>query len=187
MFESTSESFKRYIKTASKYISKDHLTNFLSAGVALNERQLEFCGQARKADFEEGPFHIGYGGARGGGKSFGALAQLLVDDCQRSTIKGLYLRKSGVAAREQFDKLRRPLLANIDHKYSEFYGRIKFPNGSVVIIGYYQRESDIDRYLGLEYDIILIEEATQLSYDKVNDVTSCARTSKRIGELGYIM
>ena len=39
-------------------------------------------------------------------------------------------------------------------------------------------EKDIDAYLGLEYDVIGIEEATTLSSRKHRDITTCCRTSK---------
>ncbi|MFO7716157.1 phage terminase large subunit, partial [Desulfosarcina sp.] len=42
----------------------------------------------------------------------------------------------------------------------------------------FQNESDIDKYLGLEYDIIVIEEATQLSEIKVTKIRGSLRSSK---------
>lgn len=177
MIDVESESFKRYVKAASQYISKDHLLRFLKAKIILNEKQLEFCMWARRADNDDGPFEIGYGGARGGGKSFGALSQLLADDCQRHKIKALYLRLTGVAGKEKFKELRGPILGNLEHKYKEYQGTLEFPNGSLVILGHFKNETDVDRYLGLEYDVILVEEATLLTESKIQDIKTCARTS----------
>ena len=50
--------------------------------------------------------------------------------------------------------------------------------GSRIIAGHFQNEKDIDAYLGLEYDVIGIEEATTLSSRKHQDITTCCRTSK---------
>ena len=53
---------------------------------------------------------MGYGGARGGGKSHWLLAQMGVDDCQRvPELKCLLLRKVGKANLEHFEDLRRKL------------------------------------------------------------------------------
>src|SRR4030095_8505699 len=43
---------------------------------------------------------------------------------------------------------------------------------------HFQSEKDSDAYLGLEYDVIGIEEATTLSSRKHQDISTCCRTSK---------
>src|SRR5690242_21418012 len=53
-----------------------------------------------------------------------------------------------------------------------------FRSGSRIIAGHFQAEKDIDAYLGLEYDVIGIEEATTLSSRKHQDISTCCRTSK---------
>ena len=55
---------------------------------------------------------------------------------------------------------------------------LTFANGSRIIAGHFQNEKDIDAYLGLEYDVIGIEEATTLTARKYQDITTCCRTSK---------
>ena len=55
---------------------------------------------------------------------------------------------------------------------------LTFANGSRIIAGHFQAEKDIDAYLGLEYDVIGIEEATTLSSRKHQDISTCCRTSK---------
>jgi len=54
------------------------------------------------------------------------------------------------------------LLGGLPHEFSAYRGVLKFPNGSQIVAGHYQAEKDIDNYLGLEYDVIGIEEATTL-------------------------
>lgn len=122
---------------------------------------------------------IGYGGSRGGGKSFWGIAQLAADDCQRFPgLKALVLRKVGKANRENFEDLRRRMLGSVPHRYRRQEGVVEFPNGSRIITGHFQNENDIDAYLGLEYDVILVEEATTLTKAKYDDISSCNRTSK---------
>ena len=64
------------------------------------------------------------------------------------------------------------------HEFSAFRGILSFKNGSRIIAGHFQNEKDIDAYLGLEYDVIGIEEATTLSARKHQDISTCCRTSK---------
>jgi phage terminase large subunit len=67
----------------------------------------------------------------------------------------------------------------VPHTYREREGILEFArNGSRIITGHFKDEADIDSYLGLEYDIIGIEESTTLSKQKKDDVRGCLRSSK---------
>ena len=155
------------------------MANFAAAEVILQERQLAASAAARLCDAPDGPTAIGYGGARGGGKSHWLLAQMGADDCQRVPgLKCLLLRKVGKANLEHFEDLRRRLFGRLKHDFSAFRGVLTFANGSRIIAGHFQNEKDIDAYLGLEYDVIGIEEATTLTARKYQDISTCCRTSK---------
>ena len=157
----------------------EQMDNFVRAGVILQERQLAASAAGRLCDRAEGPTAVGYGGARGGGKSHWLLAQMGADDCQRVPgLKCLLLRKVGKANMEHFEDLRRRLFKGLVHEFSAYRGVLTFGNGSRIIAGHFQAEKDIDAYLGLEYDVIGIEEATTLSSRKHQDITTCCRTSK---------
>ena len=158
---------------------KGQMDSFASADVILQERQLAASAAARLCDAPTGPMAIGYGGARGGGKSHWLLAQMGADDCQRVPgLKCLLLRKVGKANLEHFEDLRRRLFGRLNHEFSAFRGILSFANGSRIIAGHFQNEKDIDAYLGLEYDVIGIEEATTLTARKYQDISTCCRTSK---------
>ena len=158
---------------------KEQMDRFQQADVILQERQLAASAAARLCDRADGPTAVGYGGARGGGKSHWLLAQMGVDDCQRVPgLKCLLLRKVGKANLEHFEDLRRKLFTKLGHEFSAFRGILTFNNGSRIIAGHFQNEKDIDAYLGLEYDVIGIEEATTLTARKYQDITTCCRTSK---------
>ena len=157
----------------------DQVQRLLTAGCVLQPRQLAASAAARLCDKPDGPTAIGYGGARGGGKSHWLLGQMGVDDCQRIPgLKCLLLRKVGKANLEHFEDLRRKLFTRLPHEFSAFRGILTFNNGSRIIAGHFQNEKDIDAYLGLEYDVIGIEEATTLTARKYQDITTCCRTSK---------
>src|SRR5437588_260485 len=90
----------------------------------------------------------------------------------------LLLRKVGKDNMEHFEDLRQRLFSKLKHEFSGYRGVLTFGNGSRIIAGHFQAEKDIDAYLGLEYDVIGIEEATTLSNRKHQDISTCCRTSK---------
>jgi len=172
--------FERYAAAAREVgCPRDQTENFLRGGIVLQPRQLAASAAARLCDSMGGPTAVGYGGARGGGKSHWLLAQMGADDCQRVPgLKCLLLRKVGKANMENFEDLRRRLFGGLKHDFSAYRGVLRFANGSRIIAGHFQSEGDIDAYLGLEYDVIGIEEATTLSSRKHQDISTCSRTSK---------
>ncbi len=156
------------------------MENFIRAGIILQPRQLAASAAARLCDLPDGPSALGYGGARGGGKSHWLLAQMGADDCQRVPgLKCLLLRKSGKANLENFEDLRLRLFPALKHSFNASRGILTFENGSRILAKHYQHEKEIDAFLGLEYDVIGIEEATTLSARKYSDILTCLRTSKK--------
>lgn len=160
-------------------VPEDQFANFAKASAVFTPKQLEASAAARCADSPSGPVEIGYGGARGGGKSHWLLGQMGLDDCQRHpALKCLLLRKVGKSNMENLHDLRMRLFMRTPHTFST-RGIVTFANGSKIIAGHFQNEKDIDTYLGLEYDVIGIEEATTLTSRKYQDIQTCCRTSKR--------
>ena len=160
-------------------VPSDTLKRFLSAGYVPQLKQLQFHAAARLADTDGEANDIGFGGARGPGKTHATFAQVALDDCQRVPgLKVLFLRKVAKSANEAIEDLRSSVLKFTPHTYKENKSTIVFPNKSRIILGHFQYEKDIDNYLGLEYDVIVIEEATQLSEAKINKIKTCNRSSK---------
>src|SRR5688500_3218077 len=107
----------------------DQMCNFGTAESALQERQPVASAAARACDRAVGPTAIGYGGARGGGKSHWLLAQMGADDCQRvAGLKCLLLRKVGKATMENFEDLRRRLFGKLPHEFTAYRGVLNFAN-----------------------------------------------------------
>src|SRR6185436_12390923 len=158
----------------------DQVQNLTRGGIILLPPQLAASAAARLCDLPNGPTHIGYGGARGGGKSHWLLAQIACDDCQRYPgIKVLLLRKSAKTNREGFEDLRHKVFINLQYTYNVSSGVVQFANGSRILIKHFQHEKELsDSFLGMGYDIIAIEEATTLTESKINDLQTCLRTSK---------
>lgn len=118
--------------------------------------------QKQKEFFSSRAKYTAYGGARGGGKSW-ALRRKLVGLCLNySGIRCLLIRRS---LGEIKSNHLMPMLKEYGEiiSYSESEKAISFQNGSKIFFGYCSCDRDVLRYQGQEYDIIAIDEATQLS------------------------
>lgn len=131
-----------------------------------NKKQAEFF--ASKARY------TAYGGARGGGKSW-ALRRKLVAVCLRYPgAKCLLIRRS--YAELKSNHLGQFLDEYGDFiKYSEGEKCIGFPNGSKIFFGYCSSDRDVLRYQGQEYDVVAIDEATQLTEYQFSVFSACVR------------
>lgn len=156
----------------------DQIDNFFTAELCLQPKQLRAAALARECDRKDGPTEIGYGGSRGGGKSAWSMIQLGADDCQRMPgLKCLLLRNAQRSARESLDDLRKKLLMALPHTYAAYKGMITFPNGSRILSGHFANERDIDAYLGIEYDVVVLEEATLIGLGTYLMILTCCRSS----------
>lgn len=155
----------------------DQAERFIGAGYVPLEGMLPFHAYAREADKSGGPEWIALGGKRGPGKSHTIMAQVGLDDCQRvKGLKVLFLRKIQKSAAESLEDVVLKVFAFTPH--TPKMDGIEFPNGSRIIIGGFKDEKDIEKYLGIEYDIIVIEEATQITETKKDKLRGSLRTSK---------
>ena len=151
----------------------EQMQRFLEAGYFPLPRALEFHAAARE------PIElVAYGGPRGEAKSHAVFAQVGLDDCQRNPgSKWLYLRKIQKKAGEQFGDLIGKIYQGVPHRFTD--GMVKFPAvDSKIIVGGYRSESEIDGYIGIEYDGIIIEDATTLTKSKIDQIRGSLRTSK---------
>ena len=156
---------------------RDQVENFIRAYYVSQPKQLAFHAACRECDHPNGPTEVGFGGARGPGKSHAMLAQILLDDAMRQpNLSCLLLRKVGKAVKESFEDLRLRVLTHTPHQYNRS-GTLYLENGSRLVLGHFQTEGDIDSYLGLEYGVIGLEEATTLTGAKFRMIRTCNRTS----------
>ena len=172
---------EKFVQTARNAGSpKDQVKNFLVSGYVPLPWQWKFHAVARTADKTDGPVDIGVGGSRGPGKSHGVFAQVTLDDCVRIPhLKGLFLRQTGKSAKESFeDLIQKVLFKKVSYEYNRSSNTLKFKNGSRVLLGGFENERDIDKYIGIEYDLIAIEELNQLTKEKVDKLKGSLRTGK---------
>lgn len=103
-----------------------------------------------------------YGGARGGGKSW-ALRRKLIAMCLR------YAGLRCLLVRRTLAELKANHLSQILAEYGAFVSYsegekcFSLPNGSKIFFGYCASDRDLLRYQGQEYDVIALDEATQLT------------------------
>ena len=119
-----------------------------------NEKQAQFFASRAR--------YTAYGGARGGGKSW-ALRRKLVGLCLcYPGIRCLLIRRTLVELKANHIL---PLLSEYGAilRFSSGENAFLLDNGSRIDCGYCDSERDALRYQGQEYDIIAIDEATQLS------------------------
>lgn len=175
------ELYERCINTALRVGSpKDQVENLVVLGNYIPYKwQWQYHSAARAADHEDGPSDILLGGARGPGKSHAEISQVALDDCQRIPgLKVLFLRQTGASAAESFDDLvAKALKGHVEYRKSKT--RLVFPNGSRIILGGFKDERDIDKYIGVEYDLIVVEELTQLTKEKYLKLKGSLRSTKK--------
>ena len=160
---------------------QDQIENFLRYGYVPQPKQLRFHKVARECDVADYANEVGFGGARGGGKSHALFAQIVLDDTQRlKGLKSLFLRQAKGKAKEQFDDLVKEVLEFVPkskYDWSSFSGVLKIFGGRI-IIGHFKNATDIGNYLGIAYDAIAIEECTQLIWKFYKAAQDSNRTSK---------
>lgn len=132
----------------------------------LNERQKLFFMARRR--------FIGYGGARGGGKTWSVRMKAMLLASRYAGIKILIVRRSFQELRDNHILPLQMELRDIA-RWKEQEKRFIFPNGSYIRFGYCSAERDVLQYQGQEYDIIFIDEATQLTEFQFQTFKGCLR------------
>lgn len=118
--------------------------------------------------------HIGFGGARGGGKSWAVRAKAKLLAARYPGIKMLIVRRTyPELINNHINILRRELLGIA--RYTDKDKVLCFVNGSTINFSYCACDADLDRLQGQEYDAIFLDEATQLSEYQMKTITACLR------------
>lgn len=128
---------------------------------------------------------VGYGGARGGGKSWAIDRKAPLMALQYSGIKILLLRRTYKDLERNHVRALEPLLSGIA-KYSRQEKCFRFPNGSILELGYCASESDVLQYQGQEYDVIFVDEATQFTEFQFETLTACLRGANSFPKRMYL-
>lgn len=134
--------------------------------------------------------YVGYGGARGGGKSHGVRGKATFLAWEFPGIKILIVRQTIPDLRRNYV---RPLLAlyallpsMLQPRYNSDEKVFTFPNGSTIELGYCDSDADLSHYVGNEWDVIFIDEATQVSEYQYGGLNSCVRGVNRFPKRTYV-
>ena len=118
--------------------------------------------------------HIGFGGARGGGKSWSVRTKSKLLALRYPGIRILIVRRTyPELINNHINILRKELLGIA--KYNDKDKVLKFSNYSTINFTYCDNDKDLDRLQGVEYDVIFLDEATQLSEYQMKTITACLR------------
>ena len=118
--------------------------------------------------------HIGFGGARGGGKSWSVRTKAKLLALNYEGIKILIVRRTFPELVNNHINFLRAELYGIA-SYNKTEKVFTFPNGSTIKFGYCNNDKDLDQYQGAEYDVIFLDEATQLQEMWIKKITACVR------------
>ena len=131
-----------------------------------NPRQAEFLSATEK--------YIAFGGARGGGKSWAVRTKAKLLALRYSGIRLLILRRTYQELESNHIRFLRSELHGIA-TYRATDRLFTFPNGSTLEFGYCANDGDADRYQGAEYDVIFLDECTQLKEQWMRQLAACIR------------
>ena len=134
---------------------------------APSEKQIQFLEAKTK--------HIGFGGARGGGKSWAVQDKTKRLCLKYPGIKCLIVRRTYPELMNNHIMPLQDALPRSIARYNKTEKLFKFFNGSTIKFGYCNNDKDLDQYQGAEYDIIAIDEATQLQEMWLKKITACLR------------
>ena len=132
----------------------------------ISDKQYKFLSATRK--------HVGFGGARGGGKSWSVRTKSKILAVSYAGIKILIVRRTfPELVNNHINQLREELHGLA--RYNKTEKVFTFPNGSTIKFGYCNNDKDLDQYQGAEYDVIFLDEATQLQEMWIKKITACVR------------
>lgn len=145
-------------------------------------RQIEFMQQTAR--------FVGYGGARGGGKSWALRAKLIGMCCKYSGLRCLIIRKSYKELLDnhinQIKAILAECIAEKKVRYDSEQHRFEFWNGSSINCGYCACQSDLEQYQGIDYDIIALDEATNYEEEVFLKLGACLRGRVHLPKRFYL-
>ena len=129
--------------------------------------------------------YICYGGARGGGKSWAVRVKPVLLALAYPGITILMLRRTHP---ELYQNHVLPLIGMLKGiaKYNTQHKIFFFSNGSKIIMGYCATEKDVLQYQGNQYDIIIMDEATQFSEYQYQALTASLRGANNFPKRFYL-
>ena len=128
--------------------------------------------------------YVGYGGARGGGKSWFVRWKAVLLCLRYPGIKVLITRRT---YKELDNNHIQPLLQLLHGvaNYNRSDKRFTFPNGSTISFGYCATDADLGQYQGAEYDVWFADEAGQFQEGWLTNIDACVRGANAFPKRTY--
>ena len=152
----------------------DQIITYFTGKKEFNPRQKEAFAYLGKGKY------IFYGGARGGGKTHLSRASAVLTAIQKPGMKIALVRKT-------FDELKKQFKTYIEMDYPadvfgyRYYAQDKkfvFPNESEILLSPCMYAKDVDRIQGVEYGLIIIDEANQHEKEVIEAIRGSLRVSR---------
>ena len=133
--------------------------------------------------------HVGFGGARGGGKSWVARLKASLLSLKYGGIRICIVRRTYPELMENHIKPLKELLRigakDSPAKYNDSRKEMRFINGSEILFRYCNSENDLNNFQGVEFDIVIIDEATQLKQEWIEKICACVRGTNNFPKRVY--
>lgn len=136
--------------------------------------------------FQETHKYIGFGGARGGGKSWFVRWKAILLCQNYPGIKVTIVRKTFPELRENHIE---PLLSLIPRgmaTYNDSKKIFRFRNGSRIIFRHCETERDVGKFQGTEMDVLFIDEGTHFAEDVFKKMAVCVRGVNNFPKRVYV-
>lgn len=127
----------------------------MEINLTISQKQKKFI--TAKAD------EVLFGGAAGGGKSYGQLIDALLVALEYPKSKQILFRRTFPELEKSVIRTALEIYPRGIYRYSQKDHSIRFINGSLLDFGYLDHENDVLKYQSAEYDVIRFDELTHFT------------------------
>lgn len=127
----------------------------MNVDIAITDRQEAFINATA--------FEVLYGGAAGGGKSYGQILDALLFAVEYQGSKQLILRRTFPELDKSLIRTALSIYPRGLYKYNSSAHTMTFIGGSIIDFGYCDNENDVYKYQSAEYDVIRFDELTHFT------------------------
>lgn len=128
--------------------------------------------------------HIGYGGARGGGKSWAVRAKAIMLAFRYPGIRiGIARKTYPELITNHINILREQLYGTV--RYNDRDKIMRFPNKSTITFRYCASDKDLDSWQGQEFDILFLDEAGLFPEEHIKKMVACVRGANEFPKRVY--
>lgn len=149
----------------------------------------------QKAFIDSSESEVLFGGAAGGGKSYGQMVDALLFALKYPGSKQLVLRRSFAELDKSLIRTSLSLFPREIYSFNSSSHTGRFKNGSIIDFGYCATEIDVYQYQSAEYDVIRFDELTHFTESQyiylisrvrgANDYPKQIKSSTNPGGVGH--